>query len=318
MKIEHLILLNGRLRADIQAGTNRIRKLTRGDDWFDITEPDTSQLADFLKPLRLHPLILDLAVHPEKAPNAVHYGQDFLMEIPVIVNNEAGEIGYITIIWREGLLITIHPFPYFAETIKTLLGQETDHLKHALHILYLIVDQIMDKQVHLQIVARDRILQIAQRLASNPRDVSANDLAQLRWQVDRMVSLAEGQLFCVGGLYTTDIDILRKEDRRAYIRDLKSSADIAEQTAYRLESRLNDLFTHFQMIRSEDSEKRLRILTILSAINLPLMLITGIYGMNLSWLPFASRTEGFLILIGIMVVIFLVELYIFRRLGWFD
>lgn len=318
MKNEHLILLNGRLRADIQTGTNRIRKLTRGDDWFDITEPDTSQLADFLKPLRLHPSILDLAVNPEKAPNAVHYGQDFLMEIPVIINNGNGEIGYITIIWREGLLITIHPFPYFEDLIKNLVGHETDHLKHALHILYLIVDQIMDKQVHLQILARDQILQLARRLSTAPRDVSANDLAELRWQVDRMVSLAEGQMFCVGGLYTTDIDILRKEDRRAYIRDLKSSADIAEQTAYRLESRLNDLFTHFQMIRSEDSEKRLRILTILSAINLPLMLITGIYGMNLSWLPFASRTEGFLILMGFMAVIFMVELYIFRRLGWFE
>lgn len=318
MQIDHFVLSNGKLRAENLKAGARISKSTRGDDWFDITSLETSPLADFLAPLRLHPLILDLALHPEKAPNAVHYGQDFLMEIPVLINNSVQETGYITIIWREGLLITIHPFPYFTETIKTLLGHETDHLKHALHILYLIVDQIMDKQVHLQIIVRDRILQLAQRLATNPRDVSANDLAQLRWQVDRMVSLAEGQLFCVGGLYTTDIDILRKEDRRAYIRDLKSSADIAEQTAYRLESRLNDLFTHFQMIRSEDSEKRLRILTILSAINLPLMLITGIYGMNLSWLPFASRTEGFLILMGFMAAIFLVELFIFRRLGWFD
>ncbi len=318
MQIGHYVLNRGRLQADDEVGKSRVHHATRGDDWFDIYDPNLDQLDKFLEPLHLHPLILDLALRPENAPNAVHYGHDFLMEIPVLVNHSVQDMGYITIIWREGLLITIHPFPYFEDTIKNLVGHDTDHLKHALHILYLIVDQIMDKQVHLQITARDQILQLARKLSDDPRDVSANDLAQLRWQVDRMVTLAEGQLFCVGGLYTTDIDILRKEDRRAYIRDLKSSADIAEQTAYRLESRLNDLFTHFQMLRSEDSEKRLRILTILSAINLPLMLITGIYGMNLTWLPFASRTEGFLILMGVMVLIFLGELYIFRRLGWFE
>jgi magnesium transporter len=72
------------------------------------------------------------------------------------------------------------------------------------------------------------------------------------------------------------------------------------------------------MIRSEDSEKRLRFLTILSAVNLPLVLITGIYGMNMAWLPAADRENGFFIVMGIMAAVLVGELWFFKTKGWFD
>lgn len=59
-----------------------------------------------------------------------------------------------------------------------------------------------------------------------------------------------------------------------------------------------------------------RVLTVLSAIVLPLTLISGIYGMNFQHMPELNWRGGYFIVLGGMAAIALVLLIIFRRLGW--
>lgn len=65
-------------------------------------------------------------------------------------------------------------------------------------------------------------------------------------------------------------------------------------------------------------EKRLRILTIISAITLPFSLIAGLLGMNVGGLPGTQEPQGFIIVIIVMAVIGVVELWYFNRRGWMD
>ena len=61
--------------------------------------------------------------------------------------------------------------------------------------------------------------------------------------------------------------------------------EIAQKGIYRLETRVNDLYSYYQMEGSALVEKRLRTLTIISAITLPLGLIAGLLGMNIGGVP---------------------------------
>jgi Mg2+ and Co2+ transporter CorA len=65
-------------------------------------------------------------------------------------------------------------------------------------------------------------------------------------------------------------------------------------------------------------EKRLRILTIVSAVTLPFSLIAGLLGMNVGGLPATQDPQGFIIVIVMMSVIGAVELLYFKRRGWLD
>ncbi len=58
---------------------------------------------------------------------------------------------------------------------------------------------------------------------------------------------------------------------------------------------------YYQMAGSDRVEKRLRILAIVSAIILPLGLIAGLLGMNVSGLPGSKFPYGFMIVIALMV-----------------
>jgi Mg2+ and Co2+ transporter CorA len=111
---------------------------------------------------------------------------------------------------------------------------------------------------------------------------------------------------------------LKEPHRRAYLRDLQAEAEIAQRGICRLESRMKDLYDHYQMAGSDRVEKRLRVLTIISAITLPLALISGIFGMNVGGLPATEFRHGFVVVMGVMAIVAAAELWYFLRHRWFD
>jgi Mg2+ and Co2+ transporter CorA len=85
-----------------------------------------------------------------------------------------------------------------------------------------------------------------------------------------------------------------------------------------LEIRVNGLYDSYQSVGSSRVDKRLRILTIVSAITLPFGLIAGLLGMNVGGLPATQDPQGFFIVIVMMVIIGAVELFYFQRKGWLE
>jgi len=72
-----------------------------------------------------------------------------------------------------------------------------------------------------------------------------------------------------------------------------AEAEIAQRSLYRLETRVGNLFNDFQAAGSERVDRRLRLLTVISAITLPLGLIAGLLGMNVGGLPGTGFGGGF-------------------------
>ena len=213
--------------------------------------------------------------------------------------------------WRE-------PMPALDELIHSLTTENPPLLHHLPELLYQILDQFADMNVNAQIALRDRIQSVATTLAEKPAAVDAQDLAHLRWQVGNLISLLENQLYCASRLAASDIEALREPHRKAYVEDLVSEAEIAQRGAYRLESRVNDLYRDYQTVGSDRVERRLRLLTIVSAITLPLGLVAGLLGMNVGGIPGTKLPAAFLVVVALMVAIAVALYWYFRKKGWFE
>lgn len=216
------------------------------------------------------------------------------------------------------MTIRAGPIPAIEELINDLKAEKTPSLSHLIQIVYLIIDELADLSIQAETELRDKTLKAAKALADNPNNVNITDLTNLRWQVDKLVSLIENQLYCVTGLNSSDNKALQEPHRKAYILDLVSELEIAQGGIHRLETRVNGLYDSYQTVGSSRVEKRLRILTIVSAITLPFSLIAGLLGMNVGGLPATQDPQGFVIVIGLMFAIGVVELLYFKRKGWLD
>ena len=99
----------------------------------------------------------------------------------------------------------------------------------------------------------------------------------------------------------------------------------------RLGNRVDRLYDHTQMLREYALQIRemqqaqidlrqndtMRILTVVSTIFFPLSLIAGWYGMNFTHMPELSAPYAYFILIGVCILIVAVEIWYFKKKGWF-
>ena len=68
---------------------------------------------------------------------------------------------------------------------------------------------------------------------------------------------------------------------------------------------------------TERMNKNIYVLSIVSAIFLPLGFLTGVFGVNLGGMPGATSTLAFWVFIGSLVAIALCVIFILRKLRWF-
>ena len=321
MKINWYLLSSGKLKKQPAPAGWPVGEPGRlGESWFDIEDAEPDELRRFLEPLNIHPLMLDRCVDLAVVPGVISYGQAVLLEFPAVFDREAEGQAYVTFVLQSPVLVTIRHglMPAVNDLIQSLAAEKAPSLSHLVQIVYLILDHLTDLSVQAETEVRDEILRMAKILNEDPGAIHAGDLTKLRWQVDKLVSLIENQLYCIAGLNASDNEALQEPHRKAYIQDLASEVEIAQRGIYRLEARVNDLHAYYQMAGSDRVEKRLRILTIVSAITLPLGLIAGLLGMNVGGLPGSKFPYGFMIVVILMVAIAVVELWYFKRKGWFD
>ena len=321
MKIKGYLLNTGKLQEQPVLEGNLQTSLKESvDSWFDVQDSNPDELRKFLTPLDLHPLQLNRCLDSVNDPGVVSFGKSLIMEFPATFVRGSTDLSYLTILLQDHVLVTVRHGEMEAldDLISSLMGETTLQVLHLPQIIYMVLDQIADLNVEAQVAIRDQILLISNNLSENPGKVRTIDLSRLRAQVENLVSLVENQLYCISGLSASDNEVLKDPHRKAYIQDLLSETEIMQGGVYRLENRVKDLYNDYQAVGNERVEKRLRLLTIVSAITLPLGLLAGLLGMNVGGVPGTKTPSGFIIVIVVMVLIILVEYWYFTRKRWFD
>ena len=85
-----------------------------------------------------------------------------------------------------------------------------------------------------------------------------------------------------------------------------------------MDGRVENLLRRIQDQKQGLLNQRLGLLTIVSAIFLPLMFLAGIWGMNFENMPELSGPGAYPIALGIMATTGLSSAWFFYKRGWFD
>ncbi|KIF80295.1 magnesium transporter CorA family protein [Noviherbaspirillum autotrophicum] len=189
-----------------------------------------------------------------------------------------------------------------------------------LRLLNAMVDQYLDLRQPLT-AQIDRW----QRALLNPRSLF-NDwtaLLDARIELRKLDQLSEGQHDAVQELRDYLIDN-HSGDGRAKDILLVRAHDVMEHIARvlnharRLESTIESAVQiHFSAMAHRTSEI-MRTLTVITALFMPLTLITGIFGMNFVDMPLIKGRDGFWIAMALMAAIVVVLLFVFRRKRYLD
>ncbi len=290
--------------------------------WIDVEAPIAGKLSEFLAPLGIPQPIIESCLKPSDEPELARYENLIYIEFPIITKNHEYKSTYVSMIFLPTTLVTIHIERIERISSISILENKLslESIFHSSNISGLLYELIVHSIKHTYLFFRDlrtQINNLSNSIKQKPDAVALGDILDIIRLVDFLITVSEDQYYCIERLLASESKSVRLGDQRQYFKDLSRSAENGLRILNRYDGRVNDLHQHYMLTLQDRTNNRLKVLTIISAIFMPLTLIAGIYGMNFEHMPELDNHYSYFLVLGVMFVIALTMLIFFHFRGWF-
>lgn len=282
----------------------------------DLLRPDRKELHHHLHGSVPKELINEVIHEARSSSHVAVYQNALLLRMPVAISERKSVGLMIVLVNRTIITIRQDDIPSLDKAIDRLRTTSIQ-VPHPAMLLFELVDKIVDDDTSAALAIRRRVDDLERKLDEPGAEFDLNMVSDCRRDAVSLEAVMEDQRSCLGGLQTSSMDALRAGEFQAYLRDVISHLDHNILVAGRAEDRLDALQQHSVLKLQYRQNNRLQLLTVVSAIFLPLSLITGIYGMNFRHMPELSWRFGYGLVLLVMLAIAVVLLYVLYRRHWF-
>ena len=163
---------------------------------------------------------------------------------------------------------------------------------------------------------------MSKRMDIYPESISIKDILNLQDDILTVLSVTEEETHCLDMLKDIDVQCdgvnFTNVVDGASLSMLVKTAKSNEMLGSRLERRVLGIKTAFSTHQQDRMNKRLAVLTTLSAIFMPLTFIAGVYGMNFEFLPELHYHYAYFVVLIIMFGLAMGMTLYFKFNGWFS
>jgi magnesium transporter len=286
--------------------------------WLDLQAFEPAELEEWLDALDLTGLPRRLSLESRDRPGFYPLKKEIFLVVPVLADAEGpAEALFLAFVCRENLLLTMHrrPMPQLGDI------EDSEYWLSERNIAELVSGILVDVSVATLRRAEDlraAVHSLEEAMDREPDAVEAEEILRARAQVLDLTSVAGGQLLALRALTTTDRSTFQREGARVYMQCALVNLQAANGVLASLDGRVRALRVGFQMHAQEQTNRRLNMLTILSAIFMPVTLLAGIWGMNFEVMPELKHPYAYPVALVLMVTVGAGMYLFFRRRGWFD
>lgn len=289
--------------------------------WVDLGKGDRGKVADTVKHLYpAHPVAINKVLsHEIRSRPSLLVEDDAL----VFVMSQGAQIlpGWprqeIGVFWGQNFLVTVHlegdnpavdgAWEYLLQ--NNLLAQGVDFA------LYQMLTRHVDYYRRLQNQVDDEFERVNRIMLKYPAYNLAPDILHLRKTTLSLQNIVQPELDIFALFKSPDIPYVQKSNR-PYFQDLASEMkDLVSRVASTRDA-LSGLVEAYTSMQSNDINKVMKFLAILSVLALPATTIASIYGMNF-YIPEIHWHYGYWYSLVLMAVVTGVTLVYMREQGWF-
>lgn len=293
--------------------------------WVDVQGfRDTDELRRIADGLKLHPLMLADAINVPQRAKAEQYPEYLFIILHAPKSCDDQFLSeQVSIVFNDKFVLSfqeqddLDSFRHVRERIR--LNRGVVRSRGTAYLAYALLDVVTDNYFPLLQNLEDRLASLERRLLKGHLDLLEElyDLRHLCVDVERAI---RGNRDALGSLLHLPAEFISK-DVRTYLRDCHDHALGQEQQAHSLYDFAMSLRELHSASQSARMNEVIKVLTMVSAIFIPLSFFAGVYGMNFS--PDAAgnmpelRTPGaYWIWWGVMLLVVGGMLLFFRSRGW--
>jgi magnesium transporter len=289
------------------------------DHWLEVKIQSRQEVVNELKKFQFDYRMLCQVEAPEASNKIDIYSKTFVINLAVSKTRDVYSKDFLTILLKPGLLVTIldDQNNLFENTSEEINNNPYDLKIDLFYTIYHMISQILHQSTANVKIARDMVGKLSLQLDEDPDDLELEDIILAKRKIYLLANVIEDQHITLSlipkinwsdEIRTVESEINKVVDRFRFIHNSMN----------RLEEKIREIQLHYQLVLQEKGNKRINTLTVIQAIFVPLTLIAGIYGMNFIVMPELKWINGYYIVLGFMAALVIVELWLFKRKGWFD
>jgi magnesium transporter len=302
-----------------------IRSITHnGLTWVDIVHPGPAEIDWLRRHYDFHPLHLDDTLSKIQRPK-IDDADDYtfiVMHFPVYSRLvRVTTPSEVDIFVGPNYFITAHqgnlkPLIRFfnqcaddPETRARVMGRSVGYL------LYQLLDKLVDYCFPILNKIDQNIEQIEDEIFEEKVRRTVQEISMVRRDIIAFRRIVKPLLPVVGSLERKHRPFLT-EEMEEYFGDISDHLSKIWDTLEDYKEVIEGLSDTIGSLTNNRINEIIKVLTIISVILLPLTLISGIYGMNLSNLPVADHPMAFEIIMGAMLLVIVAMLAFFKWRKW--
>lgn len=282
--------------------------------WYHVDNPDSAALDELARRFDLHPLQIEDCRHrPQRAKAEEHDRYIFVVLKHLHTPGHLAFDDLDMFIGRDYLVTVAKTDASLIDKVRERAAQ--DHVTRVDRVAYYLMDTVVDGYMPVLDAIAEETSDVEAEVLESPDPpmlrrifVLKRKLIEFRRNASAMREVINAVVRREGGIMGDDLDL--------YFRDiydhLVRTVDLIETYRDLLTGAL-DIYLSAVANRTNEVMK---VLTIYGTIALPLVIITGFFGMNLK-LPWTESAHGTFFAIGLMVLSTVLVLIYFRRKGWF-
>jgi magnesium transporter len=270
--------------------------------------------------LNLHPVVIEeMEEHLISRPKLVDFEEHILItwRLLRLVDRDVTEGQAVNLLGR-GYLLTIVPAGDHLSRTMDSLGNEHNQVRSmgADYLLYDIIDMVIDDYFAISEDLGDLIEEAQDRVLNDTGTGSLTEVQHLRRVLIKVRKAIWPLREAINVLVKGQSDLV--DDYTApYYRDAYDHTIELMDTVDTHRDMLSEMLDIYQSNVSNQLNKIVKVLTLISVVFAPLTFIVGLYGMNFEYMPELRSPVGYPGVLAVMFAIVIIMVLLFRRRGWF-
>jgi magnesium transporter len=304
---------DGSVRQETEAAALNGWRAGAGPYWIDLHGDDFETITTWLADLGVDPARLAMLHFGDGESKVLPLVEFVYFAIPVLGEGTAGALGSFGCLCLERLVITMHDQAVSSPMLDVdqLVGRKLQDASSAGVLCALATIHGMRLRSVVAKLRKEGDV-LARRMDAGPRTVGLREILALKNRVLELSGMVDEDLAVLQVLKAISHPALgmpRVDVPYQFALDVVHAAD---RDLDRTDRRALDLQERYEAAQQDETNRRLGMLTMLSAAFMPLTLIAGIYGMNFKHMPGLEYPWAYPIVLGVMALTALGFLWFFR------
>lgn len=297
-------------------------KKTESVTWINVDGVhDTDLIKEIGNSFDLHPLILEDIVHTGQRPRMEEYDDCLFLVVKMLRFDQEQEqvIGeQLSMVLGSTFLLTFQEQPGDTfEPVRERIRRQRGRVRGGGidYLAYALLDTVVDNYISIIERLGEKVEELEDEVLFSPSQAVLEKISRYKREMNYIRKAVRPFRELVLQLNSLDSDLI-SDQTAPFLKDMQGLSLQSVEIIDTYREMLIDYLNIYNTGVSNKLNEIMKVLTIFSAIFIPLTFIAGIYGTNFDYLPELHYRYSYFIFWAVLVVVALVMINFFRRRGW--